>query len=91
MPAVEEATPTVSRRFSDEPDLRSKVVIYHATKLGKKGFRVGILGGDSMFCESLEESLRRVIYLLGLEPRDILVFDTVPGILMDDGPEGCAA
>ena len=74
---------TVTRRGTiDELEFSTKVTIWRAAQRGLLGYRVGILRGDSMFCESLEEALRRIIYLLGLESRDLLVFDTIPGCIM---------
>lgn len=73
----------VSRGSVDELEFRSRIVIQHAARAGKLGYRVGILGQEGLFCETLEEALRRIIYLLGLEGRDVLIFDTVPGVLMD--------
>lgn len=70
----------VSRGPVDELEFNSKVVIARGTFGKRLGYRVGILGEQTEFHGDLELAIRRVIYLLGLEGRDILVFDTIPGV-----------
>lgn len=66
-------------------DLPTKVFIQRGAKDGEDGYLVGLIGNEPLFFPTLEEALRRVISLLGLEGRDLMILDSIPGVLMDDG------
>lgn len=59
---------------------RKKIIMYTAIRNQQQGYMVGRVFEHTIFFVSLEEAFKRAISLMGLEERDVIVLDKIPGV-----------
>ena len=59
---------------------KKKIIMYRAVRNQEPGYMVGRVFEQVIFFISLEDALKRVISLMGLEERDVMVLDKIPGV-----------